>query len=484
MNLFLRTKGVLFVCSFFMFFSIIAQQKPPNIIFIFSDDQSFETIGVNGKEKIKTPNLDGLTKTGTTFTHVYNMGSWAGAVCTASRTMLNTGSYLWDAKSSLKQVKEGKRKTWSQLMSDQGYKTYMTGKWHVPIPVGNVFDVTKNVRSGMPNSMSKAYNRPKKGEDPKKAWYSWDTKNGGFWEGGKHWSEVLADDGVEFINKAAKEEVPFFMYLAFNAPHDPRQASKEYIDMYPLEQMELPKNYQDLYPDMGDDGVPKIRDERLAPFPRTEYSIKKHRQEYYASITYMDKQIGRILKALEVSGKADNTWIIFTSDHGLAVGHHGLVGKQNMYEHSMRVPFIIKGPGVKQGGKIKEQIYLQDVMATSLELAGVEKPNYVDFKSVLPLLKNSKEKNYKAIYGAYMGTQRMIIVDNWKLIVYPKLKKYKLFNLNKDPQEMKDLSTNKMSAKKLTNLIATLEVMMDQKKDPMTSLLAADYTVVKKKNKH
>lgn len=463
-------------------FTINSQIKKPNILFIFSDDQCFETLGINGQENIKTPNLDRLANEGITFTHAYNMGAWGGAVCVASRTMLATGSHLWNAKSSLDKCRQKERDTWSQLMSKQGYKTYLAGKWHVAIPAEEVFDVTKNIRLGMPKTVTKAYNRPKIGEDPSEAWYPWDTKNGGFWEGGKHWSEVLADDGVEFINNAAKEETPFFMYLAFNAPHDPRQSPKEYVDMYPLDQIKVPENYQDLYPDMGVNGVPKIRDEKLAPFPRTEYAIKVHRQEYFASITYMDEQIGRILKALDDSGKADNTWVIFTSDHGLAVGHHGLVGKQNMYEHSMRVPFIIWGPGAKASKKIDTPIYLQDAMATSLELAGVQKPNYVEFKSILPLMKNDNKKQYNAIYGAYMGTQRMIVLGDWKLIAYPKLKKNKLFNLAKDPLEMNNLASNSTYANKLNELLLALEKMMDEQKDPMSSIAVANYSVTKQKS--
>ncbi|WP_339881481.1 sulfatase-like hydrolase/transferase [Polaribacter vadi] len=457
-----------------------SQTEKPNILFIFSDDQSFETIGANGQTIVETPNLDRLTKSGTTFTHAYNQGSWAGAVCIASRSMIISGASIWDAKNTLQEIKEKKKFSWPELMKKAGYTTYMSGKWHVPIPVKSVFNITKNVKAGMPKSVKKAYNRPVEGENPDTAWYSWDTKNGGFWQGGKHWSEVLADDGVEFIEKAKTDDNPFFMYLAFNAPHDPRQAPKEYIDKYPLESIKLPENYQDLYPDMGEKAIPKIRDERLAPFPRTPYAIKVHRQEYYASITYMDAQIGRILEALEKSGKAENTYIIFTSDHGLAVGHHGLVGKQNMYEHSMRAPFIISGPNIKADKKIETPIYLQDAMATSLELASIKKPNYVSFKSVLPLMQNNSNINYESIYGAYMGTQRMLIKDQWKLIVYPKIKKKKLFHLLEDEFEMNDLTINPKYSNKVIEMTNLLEAEMDKNNDPMSSLEAADYTVSKK----
>lgn len=461
--------------------NMYGQTEKPNILFIFSDDQSFETIGANGQTIVETPNLDRLTKSGTTFTHAYNQGAWGGAVCVASRSMIITGTGLWNAKKAVKKVSEKKQQAWPEMMHDAGYTTYMSGKWHVPTPVIQAFDVTKNVRAGMPKSIPKAYNRPVEGENLETAWLPWDTENGGFWQGGKHWSEVLADDGVGFIENATTEDKPFFMYLAFNAPHDPRQAPKEYIDKYPLDNIQLPENYQDLYPDMGKNGVPKIRDERLAPFPRTPYAIKVHRQEYYASITHMDAQIGRILDALEKSGKADNTYIIFTSDHGLAVDHHGLVGKQNMYEHSVRAPFIISGPNIKADSKIDTPIYLQDAMATSLDLAAATKPDYVSFKSVLPLLQNEKNNHYESIYSAYMGTQRMLIKDNWKLIVYPQIKKKKLFNLVEDAFEMNNLAGNPEYNEKVDEMTKLLEAEMDKNKDPMTSLEAADYTVSKKK---
>lgn len=447
----------------------------PNVIFIFTDDQAYETIGAFGLVDIDTPNLDRLVNEGTTFSHAYNMGAWSGAVCMASRTCLNTGAFLWQAQDALAEVKKGKRKLWGQLMSDAGYETYMTGKWHVPYSAPQAFDKTKHVRAGMPKAVAAGYNRPVEGEDPAKAWYPWDTKRGGFWQGGKHWREVTADDSVAFIEQAAQADKPFFMYLAFNAPHDPRQAPKEYVDMYPLDRIKLPENYADLYPEMGDDAVPVIRDEKLAPFPRTEYAIKVNRQEYFAIITHMDIQIGRILDALDASGKANNTWIIFTADHGLAVGHHGLVGKQNMYEHSLRPPFMVVGPGVKAGAVIDTPIYLQDAMATALELCGRPIPENIDYKSVLPLLDGRRDKNYDTIFGAYIGTQRAVIRDGWKLIAYPKINKRKLFNLSKDPLELEDLAQNPEYADVLSRMTDLLEETMDRLGDPMSSLAAADF---------
>ena len=429
----------------------------PNILFIFADDQSYETIRAFEMTDIDTPNLDTLVKRGTTFTHAYNMGSWSGAVCVASRHMLNTGAFVWNAE-RLSRGRGGKAKNdettdsgipnfqkeglmWSQLLGQSGYRTYFTGKWHVKADPNRIFDVARNVRGGMPQQTKAGYDRPVQGIPD--AWSPFDKSFGGFWEGGKHWSEVVGDDACDFLSEAKADGKPFFMYVAFNAPHDPRQAPKEFVDRYPLDRIAIPENFQPDYPDRKlIDNPATLRDEHLAPVPRTEFSVQVNRQEYYAIITHMDEQIGRILEALEKSGKADNTYIVFTADHGLAVGHHGFMGKQNLYDHSTRVPFMIVGPDIEAGRKLDAPIYLQDVMPTSLELAGIEKPDHVEFQSLMPVLAGESQ-GYESIYGAYLKSQRSITKDGFKLLVYPKVPKVLLYDLENDPFEMNDLAQAK-----------------------------------------
>ncbi|TFG49718.1 MAG: DUF4976 domain-containing protein [Candidatus Brocadiia bacterium] len=423
-------------------FSAAASQKnKPNILFIFSDDQAFETVHALGCDEIETPNLDRLVKNGVTFTHAYNQGSWTGAVCIASRTMLNTGRFLWNAHGIYK-TSEDERKSgrfWSEYMKSAGYDTYMTGKWHLKADANKAFDITRHIRPGMPKENEAGYDRPIVGQPDQ--WSPSDKQFGGYWEGGKHWSEVLADDSVEFLERAAKTDKPFFMYLSFNAPHDPRQSPKEYVQKYPLDKVSVPDNFLTEYPYKDSIGCGKeLRDERMVPFPRTHYAVKVNRQEYYAIITHMDRQIGQILDALERSGKSDNTYIFFTADQGLAVGHHGLVGKQNMFDHSVRVPLMITGPNIPKNKKISAPVYLQDIMPTTLELAGITKPSHVQFKSLLPLINNDSRKHYDAIYGAYLDLQRMVTQGDYKLILYPQIPKALLFNLKKDPLEMHDLA--------------------------------------------
>jgi len=425
-----------------MFSCNVDKPEQPNIIFIFADDQSYNTVHAQGNVEIRTPNLDKLAGQGTYFTHAYNMGAWGGAVCVASRAMLNTGKFIWRARQADHNMDQlaVEGQMWSQVMKQAGYETYFSGKWHVKTDPEKIFDHVVHVRPGMPHTVPEAYNRPLEGEKDK--WSPFDQSVGGHWVGGKHWSEVLGDDAIDFIKQASEKDKPFFMYLAFNAPHDPRQSPEQYVNMYPLENISIPVSFQPKYPYKDEIGCgPGLRDERLAPFPRTEYAVKVHRQEYFAIITHMDAQIGRIMEALGKSGKKKNTYIFFTADHGLAVGNHGLMGKQNMYDHSIRPPMIVVGPGVEAGRELDMDVYLQDIMPTTIELAGLEVPDFVEFKSLLPKIKGEvSESSYDAVYGCYKDRQRMIRDDGYKLMAYPYAGKLRLYDMEKDPLELHDIA--------------------------------------------
>ena len=430
--------------------------EKPNVLFIFADDMCYQTIASLNNDEISTPNLDRLVASGTSMTHAYNMGGWNGAICVASRTMMVTGKYIWNAEAGAKTMKEDlDGQFWPQLMEKAGYDTYFTGKWHVKADTKKLFKHSRHVRAGMPEQTSAGYNRPIEGQTDK--WDPSDPKFGGFWKGGKHWSEVVADDANDYLDMAKKSDKPFFMYIAFNAPHDPRQAPKKFVDMYPAEKIKIPTSFLPEYPWKDAMGCSKkLRDERLAPFPRTKYAVQVNRREYYAIISHMDEQIGRILDHLEETGQTDNTYIFFTADHGLSVGHHGLIGKQSQYDHSIRVPFIAKGPGISGGKKIDSNIYLQDVMATSLKLAGAEKPDHVQFQDIMGVIKGEEKSHLDAISGSYINLQRCVIQDGYKMILYPKIKKALLFDLEKDPEEIKDLASNADQSERMITMFATL----------------------------
>jgi len=447
-------------------------KKQPNILFLFADDHSFRALHAFGNDEIKTPNLDRLTARSMRFTHAYNMGSWSGAVCMPSRMMLNTGRFLWKCKNApAEQFPRGMM--WSQRMKTAGYQTYMAGKWHVfyngdwkvRVNPADVFDITGTLRPGMPNQTPQGYNRPKDEND--KIWTPWDKSKQGYWKGGKHWTEVLGEETIGFLEQAAENNKPFFVYSAFNAPHDPRQSPKEFVKMYPLEGISTPKSFLPEYPYKDKIGCSKdLRDEKLAPFPRTEYAVKVNRQEYYAIITHMDKEIGRILDKLEDLGQADNTYIFFTADHGLACGQHGLMGKQNLYDHSVRVPFLVSGPGIEGRTQSTTPIYLQDIMPTTLDIAGADTQG-VDFKSLIPLINATNGQHYEAIYGAYLNLQRMITKDGFKLLHYPKAKVFRLFDLEQDPREVNDLAENPQYASKLEELKEDLKQLQKEMEDPL-----------------
>jgi arylsulfatase A-like enzyme len=471
-------KNIFKTLCFALLLSACQKETKPNIVLILTDDLTYQAIGALGNHEVKTPNIDQLYTEGTSFTHAYNMGSWSGAVCTASRSMLVSGMSVWNVNKHRQKWSDGDSlalaTTWPKLMEHAGYDTYMTGKWHVDAPADAIFQHTKHIRPGMPKDavntpvlipnykkgdkkypeiMPAGYNRPLSADD--NSWNPTDETRLGYWEGGKHWSEVLKDDAISFIDDASKGKNPFFMYLAFNAPHDPRQSPQKYLDMYPLENISLPENYQEDYEFHDEIGIgPKLRDEALAPFPRTELAVKTHLREYYALITHLDEQIGQILKELKAKGIDENTYIFFTADHGLAMGSHGLLGKQNMFDHSMRVPFLVKGPNVPKGKSVDKDIYLQDLMATSVELAGIDKPSFLEFNSVLPIENNPNSMN--SVYGAYLGVQRMVRKDGFKLIVYPKANSIRLYNLNVDPYEKFDISKNPMNKSKIQELLKAL----------------------------
>jgi len=441
----------------------------PNFLVIVSDDQAFDAYGAFGGE-VHTPHIDRLARNGVSFTHAYNQGGWHGAICVASRTMLMTGRFLWDARALEPrlddEVREGR--LWPQLLSAAGYDTYGAGKWHVSTAADRVFDEVRHIRPGMPNQTPEGYHRPVDAADYEDGWKPWDTAHEGFWKGGTHWSEVLAEDAETFLDVASTRDNPFFMYLCFNAPHDPRQAPKEYVDRYPVDEVAVPGNFLPEYPHKEAIGAGKdLRDEQLAPFPRTEFAVRVHRQEYHAIISHMDTQIGRILDALERSGKAGDTVVIFTSDHGLAVGQHGFMGKQNMYDHSLRVPLILAGPGLPAGRRIDTPVYFQDIVPTTLEWAGADVPDAIDYRSLRPLLDDPDTPHYEAIYAAYMDLQRMVMRDGFKLIHYPAIDMTRLYHAAEDPLERHDLAGDPAHASIREGLETELQRLQRALGDPM-----------------
>ncbi len=184
-----------------------------------------------------------------------------------------------------------------------------------------------------------------------------------------------------------------------------------------------------------DNGDMQGRDEKLAPWPRTPEEIRRHLHEYYASITGLDHHVGRLLAALDALGLTDDTIVIFASDNGLAIGSHGLMGKQNLYEHSAKVPLILAGPGIPKGGS-NALVYLMDLLPTVCELVSEPSPAGLDGKSLKGIIEGKSKSVRDTLFYAYRDMQRAIRDDRFKLILYQRINRKQLFDLAGDPDEL------------------------------------------------
>ena len=429
-----------------------APAKRPNIVFLFTDDQRWSTLHALNNPEVQTPNMDKLMRRGVTFDHACIMGGTWAAICAPSRAMLMTGRSLFHVNDTELVQKDDSNPGRSdqsytlfpEVLGKAGYHTFATGKWHNgEHSFGRTFNHGENIFFG---GMSDHLKVPVADFDPQGI-YPKDQRH----IGEKFSSELFTDSALKFLQQQ-KADDPFFMYVAYTAPHDPRMAPKGYTKLYPPEKITLPPNYMPEHP--FDNGEMHVRDEELAPHPRTSAVIKENIAAYYAMITEVDAQMGRVLDALEASGKADNTIVIFAADNGLAVGQHGLLGKQNLYDHSMRVPLVIGGPGIPQNKVAHTLCYLMDVAPTIYELTGVTAPGDVEGKSLLPVLRNQSANIRDSVFLAYRHFQRGVRTDRWKLILYNVNGKQttQLFDLQTDPWELKNLAPDPGQASRVGQL--------------------------------
>lgn len=442
----------------------VKQLEKPNVLFILTDDQTYDTINALGNTEIITPNIDRLVKQGTSFTHAYNQGSWTPAICAASRRMISTGRNLYETGLGPEKTTPQERfPLWGETFRNNGYETFLTGKWHMTKEsFVQSYDIGRAVYNG-------GMATEKSGGQWEPSLWNYDVgnptgKNFEIYIKKKHTSEQIADAAADFIKNREYDE-PYFAYVGFLAPHDPRQSPQSFIDMYPPHEISLPANFKQRHE--LDQGDYYVRDEQLLPFPRTKEDVQEFIAEYYAMITHMDENLGRILDAVEESGQAENTIIVFTADHGLAVGKHGLLGKQSQYDHSVRSPFIMAGKGVPVGKEMKGMFYLNSAFPTTAELAGIPIPETVQAPSIVPLLKGEKNQTFKNIVGSYRHFQRMITDGDFKLIYYPLTKDIQLFNLKDDPDELLNLASNDKYQHKLDKLMQDLRQEMKEIGDPM-----------------
>lgn len=455
------------------------EKSPPNFLFILTDDQTpFELSVYNENTILQTPNIDRLAKEGVVVESAYHMGAWSGAVCTPSRHMIMTGRTLWNLPSYGNQFQNENcpsdivNQTIGAVFNRAGYSTMRTCKTGNSYgPANTQFSVVRDER-----------------------------KIGGTKETGSAWHAKQVLNYLDERSKISTEKKPFFIYFGFSHPHDPRNGTPELLEKYGAinhtdesslppsnpKQPKLPENYLNAHPFFH--GHPNLRDEDAISGVwknRDERTVRNELGREYACAENIDNQIGKVLKRLEDMGELENTYIIYTSDHGIALGRHGLMGKQNLYEHTWRVPFMIKGPGLEKGLRVKGNIYLSDVLPTLCDLARIDIPKTVNGTSFKPILKREKEAVRDVMYGVYCGGTkpgiRAVKSGDWKLIKYDlmdgEIQKTQLFNLAENPHEflkahhkVKSFQTNLADdpkfANKLKEMESLLKEQMTQYNDP------------------
>jgi arylsulfatase A-like enzyme len=417
----------------------VAETTQPNLLILFSDDQRAGTIHALGNPDIYTPNLDRLAADGMAFTRAYIMGGLQGAVCVPSRAMLMTSRGLFRVQENL-----ASQRTWPEQFAQAGYRTFMTGKWHNgAASATRAFATGRNVFFG---GMSAAHNMPVQD-------FSVGQPPGPKHTNAQHHTELFADTAIEFLRQQTNRQ-PFLCYVAFKSPHDPRTATSAWHERYRSNPPPLPPAFREQHP--FDNGEMTVRDEQLLSWPRTPEAVRRELGDYYACISHLDEQIGRILEVLRATGLATNTLIAFAGDNGLALGSHGLMGKQNVYEHSVGVPLILAGPGIPQGRRTEALTYLLDVFPTLAELAAVPPLEKLDGCSLVPVLTGRTNAVRNQIFTVYRSFQRAIRDGRWKIIRYPLVDQTQLFDLQADPYELKNLASEPAHASRVAESLAAL----------------------------
>jgi arylsulfatase A-like enzyme len=411
-----------------------AAGKRPNFLFIIVDDQSpFDLRIYNPASTLQTPVIDRLAAEGMVFDAAHHMGSFSGAVCTPSRHMVMCGRTVWHLPISpgarLHCPPGIEQNTLPAVFNRAGYDTMRTCK------LGNSYEAANKLFAVRRDA----------------------TKRGDTDETGSAWH---AEQVLNYLRErqASKDADPFLIYYGFSHPHDTRDGKPELLAKYGAvnhtnmnelppanpKLPPLPVNYLPAHP--FHHGHPGLRDEVAVSGvweKRDERTIRNEIGRQFACSDNIDTQIGRVLDKLREMGELENTYIFYTADHGMAIGRHGLQGKQNLYEHTWRVPLIVKGPGIKAGSRVPGNIYLLDVLSTLCDLAGIQAPETSEGISFKPVLEGKQQTVRDVLYGVYNGGtkpgMRCVKQGNWKLIKYDvldgRVRETQLFNLAQNPHE-------------------------------------------------
>ena len=461
--------------------------KKPNVLIFFTDDQRFDTIHAMGNTEISTPNLDKFSKDCIAFENGHIMGGTCGAVCMPSRAMLQTGRDLFSLHSTGRRnggFIPSEHTTLPEHLRANGYHTHHIGKWHQDknsfhrsySNADRVFGFHKN--GAWYGSMGGHYNPclvdfdPTGKYDAEHAYHldeNYEKIPAEFGTGKVHSTDIFCDAAVSLINNY-DEKKPLYLYLALVAPHDPRTAPPEFEEMYNSQTVSTPENFMSVHP--FDNGELYGRDEQLEFFPRTKQAVRRHIADYYGMISHIDNRFGDVINALKEKGMYDDTIIVFAGDNGLALGQHGLMGKQSVYEHSIRVPLMVKPVGNYTAKHTDAFAYLFDIYPSICDMCGLEKPKSVNGISFAPILNGDKKSVRDDVFAAYRNLQRCYKNHKYKLIEYYVNGKRttQLFDLENDNLEINNLADKAEYQVILKEMREKLKETQIKYNDPLVTL--------------
>jgi arylsulfatase A-like enzyme len=417
------------------------RRRRPNIVLIVADDWAHTDLGIAGHPLLKTPNLDRLARGGAHFTHAFT----PNPICTPSRAALLTGQDCWTNGCWFFGMPiRPSSEHFAQLLSQAGYEAFYTGKWHNDgSPSQRGFTSGKYIGGDGPGAgghfkpMVKDFGKTKKRQIE------------------RFDSELFTDAAVEFIDAQRAGDKPFLLCVCYMTPHDPWTPPGKYATMYKPQDIKLPPNFMSrpmngskpfrYYTDWHGTN---LRDEKqMVPFPRTPEGVRDVRRRYYGTITHDDKQIGRILDALDEKNLSEDTVVIFLADHGISLGAHGISGKQTMYEEGIRLPLIVRYPRLKRSRAENSSLTsLIDIFPTVCDAAGVPVPESVEGKSLLGLYEGKGTWDRDRIFASFVSPEqhrlnvRCIRTERYKLVHHLMTDEIELYNLEKDPYELTNLA--------------------------------------------
>ncbi len=423
--------------------------KKYNVLFIISDDLTATALSCYGNKVCNTPNIDAIAARGTRFTRAYCQGTYCGP----SRASFLSGYYPHAIKMlgyKTPRPMIGDRATWPQHFMNNGYHTARVSKiYHMGVP-GGIEKGTDGADD--PASWNERYNSqgpewkaPGDGEtlegnpDGKKPVVGGNT----FVVVEADGDDMVHSDGktaakaCELLGKFKGMDNPFWLGVGFVRPHVPFVSPRPYYEPFPYDQMNLPPKVAGDWDDIPRAGINYKTSKNMKMDERRQ---RKAVGGYYASVAFMDKQVGKVMTALRDNGLDENTIVIFTSDHGYHLGEHDFWAKVSLHDESAAVPLIISVPGRKPA-VCKSFVELLDLYPTLSSLCGLEIPNRIQGKNIAPMLDDPSRSVREAAFSVN-GKGFLLREDKWAYIQYGEDAKrgIELFDMHADPKQYTNLA--------------------------------------------